>query len=106
MPQSRVASPADGSTVCGTPLAIELEIANFVLVDPSAGSEAHPGEGHVDVYLNGQSVAMNADESFEIPIVDDGAWQLRAELVNADHTAVEPYAGDVVFFTADNTLCP
>jgi hypothetical protein len=99
-------APADGATVCGDPLHVEIAIDNFTLVDPSEGSTPHPGEGHVDVTLNGQAVDMTPDASFDIPDVVDGEYQLAVELVNADHTALEPFAGDFVFITVDSTTCP
>ncbi len=104
-PSIQIVSPADDAVVCGTPLAVELEIENFTLVPVSEGSSPNDGEGHIDLSLNGQEVAMDADESFEISEVEDGLWRLQVELVHADHTSVEPYAGDFIYVTVDNSLC-
>jgi hypothetical protein len=100
-----IAEPAADAVVCGSPLHVVLDIENFTLVPPSEGSEAHPGEGHVDLYLNGQSVSMTPDEDFVINDVADGAWQLRADLVAADHTALIPYVGDLVYFSTSADAC-
>ena len=45
-------------------------------------------------------------ERIGISEVADGLYQLKVELSNADHTAVEPYAGDFVYVTVDATRCP
>lgn len=105
LPSIAIVAPVDGATVCGTPLLVDLQIENFILVDPSEGTVPREGEGHVDVYLNGQTVDMTPDESFDIPVVEDGVWQLRVELVNADHTALLPYAGALAYVTVDSAAC-
>jgi hypothetical protein len=99
-----ILSPQDGAIVCGPLLVVELEVAGIELVDPYGGTE-EPGTGHIDIALNGQDVAMSDAERVEIPDVSDGVYQLKAELSNADHTPVEPYAGDFVYITVDAESC-
>src|SRR5687767_14948323 len=83
-PSIRILEPADGATVCGTPLVVEVEVSGLVLVDPT-DTDAEAGTGHVDIALNGQDAAMVGEEHAELDDVEDGAWQLKAELSNADH---------------------
>ncbi len=104
-PSLVIVSPADGSTVCGVPMHVELDVQDFTLVPLSDGADVEPGTGHVDVYLNGQAATMSEALSFDIPDVTPGAWQLRAELVNADHTAIEPYVGDLIYVTVEAAAC-
>ncbi len=105
-PYIALVSPLEGDTVCGTPLAVEVDVANMELVAPvEDGSFAESGTGHVDITLNGQDVAMVWEEHGDLEDVADGAYQLKVELSNADHTAVEPYAGDLIYLTVSAALC-
>lgn len=104
-PSLVIVSPEDGATVCGEPMRVELDVQDFTLVPLTDGTDVEPGTGHVDVYLNGQSATMSEGLSFDIADVAPGAWQLRAELVNADHTAIDPYVGDLVYVTVDPAAC-
>ena len=106
-PYVAILSPTDGETVCGDPLQIEVDVANFELVEPTGDAEqAEPGTGHIDIMLNGQDADMIWDTSTEIPGVVETTWQLKVELSNADHTPVEPYAGDLIYLTVDDEVCP
>jgi hypothetical protein len=103
-PAITIVSPADGSVVCGEPLEVTLAVSGLTLVPPESG-DTTPGTGHVDVMLNGQDVAMTGTERFEVTGVPEGAYQLKVELSNADHTPVEPYAGDLVYIEVQADAC-
>ncbi len=94
-PSVRILAPADGERICGSSVPVELEVEGLTLVD--VAEDGGPGTGHVDVMLNGQEAHMTSAESFTLVDVAAGAWQLKVELSNADHTPVEPYAGDFVY---------
>jgi hypothetical protein len=101
-----ILSPTDESTICGTPLAIELAVEGLELVAPVADpSTAKPNTGHVDTMLNGQESIMVWAESYEVPDLADGLYQLKVELSSADHTPIEPYAGDFVYITVSAAVC-
>ncbi len=105
-PTIELVSPQEGDTVCGTPLAVEVFVANMVLVEPVEDvSFAESGTGHVDIALNGQDAAMVWSETTDLAEVADGAYQLKVELANADHTPVEPYAGDLAYITVSAAVC-
>jgi hypothetical protein len=107
--------PADDATVCGSPLEAMVAVTGFKLEEPPGNpKEAKPGTGHVDVTLNGQDVAMVWDAVREgeawhtevvIDEVDDGEYQLKAELSNGDHSAVQPYVGDFIYITVSAEAC-
>lgn len=106
-PSIRIVSPLDDATVCNAPVVIQVEVENFVLVDPFDGGE-EPGTGHIDLAINGQEAAetMYGGEELTVPFLDPGfLYQLKVELSNADHTPVEPYAGDFVYVTASEDAC-
>jgi hypothetical protein len=106
VPTIEILRPVDGATTCGTPLAIEVAVSGLELVAPLADpADADPGTGHVDVTLNGQDVAMFWEPSIEVSAVAPGEYQLKAELSNADHTPVDPYAGDFIYITVSEAPC-
>ncbi len=94
-PSVSILAPEEGAALCGPDVAVELAVEGLTLVDPNTDGGA--GTGHVDVMLNGQDALMAASESFTLHGVEAGAWQLKVELSNADHTPVEPYAGDFLY---------
>jgi hypothetical protein len=103
-----ILSPSDESVVCGAPLVIQTKVTNFVLVEPfTDDTDPEPGTGHVDVALNGQEEDdwMFGGETLALPDIADGYYQVRVELSNADHTPIEPYAGDLVYVTVDAGVC-
>ena len=101
-----ILTPAADAIVCGSPLVVEVEVRNLTLVAPVTDTaDAEPGTGHVDIMLNGQDAAMIWDMRAEISEVEDGPWQLKVELSNADHTPVEPYAGDLIYITVSAATC-
>lgn len=105
-PYIALLAPDDGDVVCGAPLRVEVEVANLELVAPVADvTTAEPGTGHIDITLNGQDAAMVWETETDLSDVADGEWQLKVELSNADHTAVEPYAGDLVYVTVSADAC-
>ena len=102
-PSIRIVQPEDGAVVCGSPLFVELAVENFDLVP--LGGENADGEGHVDFSLNGQEVAMSEETTFTIDDLQDGLYQLQVELVRADHTAIEPYAGHTIYVDITEEAC-
>lgn len=105
-PYIELLSPLEGETVCGAPVHVEVKVANIVLVPPGDPEDAEPGTGHVDISMNGQPAGMVWVEETDLSDVADGAWQLKVQLSYADHTAVEPYAGDLAYITVSAAVCP
>jgi len=98
--------PVDGATVCGEPLQVEVQVRHLDLVPPEEDTDlVQPGTGHVDIMLNGQDVSMIWEQTTAIHGVADGVYQLRVELSNADHSPVQPYAGDLAYITVQNSSC-
>jgi len=94
-PSVRILAPTDGASLCDPDVDVALAVEGITLFDPA--TDGGQGTGHVDVMLNGQDALMTASEAFTLHGVEVGAWQLKVELSNADHTPVEPYAGDFVY---------
>ncbi len=108
-PSITLITPVEGDVICGSRIAVVTEVTGLVLVDPypaDSSAEPKPGTGHVDLTLNGQDWFMAGSESFTVPDVTPGAWQLKVELSKSDHTAVEPYAGDFIYVEVTGEPCP
>jgi hypothetical protein len=102
-----ILSPTDGAVVCGLPLDVTVEVTGVELADPYLPEDQiEEGMAHIDVSLNGQESVMAGEESFEIPDVTDGEYQLKVELSGADHEPIEPYAGDYIYVSVDAGSCP
>ncbi|GDX82597.1 hypothetical protein LBMAG42_44080 [Deltaproteobacteria bacterium] len=103
-----ILAPADGSTVCTT-FGVELDIRGVILVDPYTPPDPLPeGAAHVDLTLNGVDAEMTQGESVTLgpPNIESGfTYQLKVELSAADHTPIDPYAGDFVYVTAEDSAC-
>lgn len=101
-------TPTDGETLCGEAIAIDLDVRNYELtsVVETDPDKVPAGIGHAHIYLNGQYVYEGDSPTFTLDQpVDDGAWQLKVELANENHSAVVPYTYDLIYITVDNTLC-
>ncbi len=103
-----ILAPADGATVCTT-FDVELDIRGVILVDPYDPPDPLPeGAAHVDLTLNGVDAEMAQTESVTLgpPNIETGfTYQLKVELSAADHTPIDPYAGDFVYVTAEDSAC-
>jgi hypothetical protein len=98
-------SPADGDTVCGSPLVVEMHVENFTLTNEDM-DDPPPNTGHIHVYLNGQEVAQSDQETTEIQNVPDQSYQLKADLALANHGALNPAVGTKpIYITVDSTVC-
>lgn len=106
-------SPSDGETLCGDPLTVVVDVANFTLTNETV-EDPPPDLGHLHLYLNGQEVVQSETETVVLadyptggdPGVDEGEWQLSLDLSMADHTPLEPYVGTLIYITIDHSLCP
>ena len=98
-----ILSPAEGETICGDPMLLELEVSGFQLVAPSSDETRREGQGHLDVLLNGQEAAMIWAEEARIGVAP-GAWRLRVELSYDDHSPTGAF--DELDLTVDRAACP
>ena len=103
-PSLTLVSPANGDVVCGSPLKVVADVANFTLTNETI-EDPPPNTGHMHVYLNGQEVAQSDQETVEINDVAEAEYQLSLDLSLADHSALDPYVGVTIYITVDNSLC-
>lgn len=101
-------SPEDEAIICGDPFEAEARVEGFELIEEviTDPDELPEGQGHTHFFLNGQYVYEGSTErvTFDEP-VEDGAYQFKVELANANHAAVEPYVYDLIYVTVDSSIC-
>lgn len=92
-------NPTEGMTLYGGIMDLNLTVTNFVL-DPSAIGQANvPGEGHWHLYINDQLMGPYAVEDIQLTDLPAGDHKIEVELVNNDHSSLDPKVSDVVNIT-------
>jgi len=95
MPTLKIVTPSEGQTIYGNRIPILLSVENFQLVDYQTNKKSAAGQGHIHLWLDEQNptpesaVKLTKDE-FTYNDVPYGNHNLRAELVNNDHTSLKP----------------
>ena len=116
LPIIDIISPAQGATVVGPDVTVEVLVTDFTLVPPT-GTDANPGEGHIIYYLDVEppvfeplKSAIPADPNAIYAASDQlthtfedvapGPHEVTVLLVHDDHThTLPPPAIDQVSFT-------
>ncbi|MDP3879001.1 MAG: DUF4399 domain-containing protein, partial [Dehalococcoidales bacterium] len=102
-PTLRILTPAGGTTLPAGPVAVTIVVGNFSPVS-KLGQPNAAGEGHVHYYLDAEppvtpgqpavtapgTYAASAERSHTWQNVTPGSHTLAAQLVNNDHTPLEP----------------
>ncbi|MDN7023305.1 DUF4430 domain-containing protein [Methanoculleus sp. FWC-SCC1] len=117
MPNVTITMPENGSGVSAGNVTVAIEVANFSLVD-SLGQSAVTGEGHVHYYMDVEplptqqgspavpengSYAVSTNTSYTWENVTAGNHTFAVQLVNNDHTPLDPPVTAAVNVTANQT---
>jgi hypothetical protein len=108
-----ITHPTDGDTVSAGALQVNVDVSNFILVDKLGKANA-PGEGHIHYFLDiaapttpGQPAipasgtwAATPSSSYSFENVSVGTHTIAVELVNNDHTPLDPPVVFEVTFSA------
>lgn len=100
-----IISPADGSTLSPGDITVTVQVNNFKIVDKQ-GQASVPGEGHVHFFLDvaapttpGQPAIPTSGDwahvsgtTYTFKNVTEGTHTIAVELVNNDHTPLNPPA--------------
>ncbi len=113
MPNVTITMPENGSTVSVGNVTVEVNVTNFTVVE-KLGQAAVPGEGHIHYYMdtaipteqgkpavpeNG-SYAVSTNTSYTWENVTAGMHNFSVQLVNNDHTPLDPPVTAIVYVTA------
>jgi len=101
-PSIKIVIPTDDPTIAGLPVdglcPVLVEVSNFKLVD-KPGEANIPGEGHIHYYLDSEPCEVSPDKAnfadtsetlYYWPAIGRGPHTFRVELVNNDHTPLDP----------------
>jgi hypothetical protein len=114
-PSLEIASPEDGDTVDGDSVTVEVDVQDFDVVD-KLGEENVDGEGHIHYYLDVDDVptaagepaitdegesAQTDDTSHTFDNLEPGEHTIAVQLVNNDHTPLEPPVVEEVTITVE-----
>ena len=91
-PSLSILAPANDQVVGnGTPVIVNFNVTNFVLVQPGrVGQVVSPAEGHVDLYVDGvYNRLLTRVEPVSLPL-ESGPHTIRLQLVQDDGTPLTP----------------
>lgn len=94
-PTLKIISPSEGQTIYGNRVSILLSAENFEIVDFQTNPTVKSGQGHIHVWLDDnnptrESAKKLIKEEDTFTDVPYGDHVLRAELVNNNHSSLNP----------------
>ena len=94
-PSLRVVTPSEGQTIYSDKVPILLSVENFQLVDYQTNQLQQVGQGHIHLWLDEanptrESAVKLIKDDFTFSDVAYGDHNLRAELINNNHTSLNP----------------
>lgn len=98
-PGLNVSTPAEGSSVDGTDVTVTFGVTGIAIVPSTVPLERaglqpeanRPGEGHVHLMLDlGPIVVWSTADPYTFSNVPPGEHQLMVEIVNNDHSSLNP----------------
>ena len=87
-PSLSVVSPAEGASISGGEVKVSVNTENFTI--KGGGGANKPNEGHVHMKVDGGAVSMAYGDSHSFSGVPAGKHTLEVELVNNDHSSLNP----------------
>ncbi len=104
-PEITILSPKEWSTIhpdpkIGAVVVAEFEVKDFKIVDFTKVTAVEPGEGHIHIWLDNQpfSTIHTASKVSVFGRVNPGKHTITPELVNNNHTPLEPKVIKTVHF--------
>ena len=111
-PSITISSPLNGATITGNSTTVKVQVSNFDIVDKLGQSNVN-GQGHIHYFLDvtppttpGQpattaqgTYVATTDTSYTWTNLSPGQHTFAVELVNNDHTPLEPAVTDSVTVT-------
>jgi plastocyanin len=119
-PSIEITSPVNGSTIPVGNVTVSIQVSNFKLVD-KLGQANVSGEGHIHYFLDypapteqgkaaippaGTKWAATPAASYTFDNVGPGSHTIYVELVNNDHTPLNPPVVESVTFTVSTASTP
>src|SRR3972149_9833723 len=94
-PLLKMVTPSEGQTIYRDKVPILVSVENFEIVDYNLNQTPKIGQGHIHLWLDDtsptpESAVKLASDEFTFSDVPYGNHTLRAELVNNNHTSLNP----------------
>ena len=110
-PILKVVTPSEGQIIYGNKVPILFSVENFQLVDYQTNKLPQAGQGHIHLWLDDtsptpESAVKLASDEFTFSDVAYGNHTLRTELINNNHTSLNPPAVTTVSFTNEPVGSP
>src|SRR3972149_7159348 len=110
-PLLKMVTPSEGQTIYRDKVPILVSVENFEIVDYNLNQTPKIGQGHIHLWLDDtsptpESAVKLASDEFTFSDVPYGNHTLRAELVNNNHTSLNPPAVTTVSFTNEPVGSP
>jgi len=111
LPSLKVVTPSEGQTIYGNRIPILVAAENFQVVDYQQYSTPTPGQGHIHLWLDDtnptkESAVKLVKDNFTYTDVTYGEHTLRTELVNNNHTSLNPPVVTTVKFKSAPVATP
>ena len=98
-PLVAITSPAFGATINASAVQLSMTIQNFE-ISQDVGGSAHDGMGHYHIYVDDAYRDFGTDlNSAWATRLSPGSHTIKIELVNNDHTSLNPVISDTVQIT-------
>src|SRR3989344_6099649 len=110
-PILKVVTPSEGQIIYGNKVPILFSVENFQLVDYQTNKLPQAGQGHIHLWLDDtsptpESAVKLASDEFTFSDVAYGNHTLRTELINNNHTSLNPPVIVTVSFTNEPVGSP
>lgn len=96
VPGVQITRPGDGEVIKGTMVTVHVRPDNFKVMAPRAQNV--PGEGHLHLRLNDGSPLEALSNGYVFTQIEAARHKLEVELVNHDHSPLNPPVRAVVRF--------
>lgn len=95
VPRVILLTPSTGQVITGPTIPVRFSLSNFKLTDFDLASKPIPGQGHIHLWLDQTSFPKTsaikiASDQYLLENTRYGSHTLRAELVNNDHSSLNP----------------
>lgn len=110
-PQLKIITPSDGQTIYGDKIPVLFGVDNFQITDFQKNPTSAAGQGHIHLWLDDTSQTAETavkvtDDNYTYSNVAYGDHTLHAELVNNDHTPLNPPQAATVQFKSASVGTP
>lgn len=105
LPQLTIISPEENAQILGSKVNVSFIVNNFIFSDFHKREENFTGEGHMLVWLDEEQETVETAlqivkaADFHLTNITEGSHTLVMELVNNDHSSLEPQVRKILSFT-------